>query len=98
MNIHDSVRFQKSYKTLCIVGGVSRENTEDGGYRASKQGVTGNASMSNTSQVSPRSQYHQTHNNPFNQTGASIGHHSSSTNTANIKGKIVSIEEMIRSL
>lgn len=78
---------------------MSRENTDDAVHRGSKHGGLGNASVSNASQgVSPRSQYHQTHNNPFNQTGASIGHQSSSTNTANIKGKIISIEEMIRSI
>ena len=41
--------------------------------------------------MSPRSQY-QGAGNPFNQTNASLGHISSQTNTANVKGKITAIE------
>ena len=54
--------------------------------------VKHNQSMSNTSNVSPRSQYKSLGNNPFNQTNASLGHVSSQTNTANVKGKISAIE------
>jgi hypothetical protein len=54
--------------------------------------VKHNQSMSNTSNVSPRSQYQGGLGNPFNQTNASLGHVSSQTNTANVKGKIAAIE------
>jgi len=62
-------------------------------------GIANKSHQSNTSQISPRSQYNQNVinnnnnvNNPFNQTGGSIGNGSTSTNTANIKGKITAIE------
>lgn len=73
---------------------VSRENTEDGLHQMSHtlaRSVKHGNSQSNTSNVSPRSQYHGA-GNPFNQTNASLGHISSQTNTANVKGKIAAIE------
>ena len=74
---------------------MSRGNTEDHLQAKSIHSKYGSGSHSNTSNVSPRSHYQNPLQNPFNQTGASIANISSTTNTANIKGKITAIEVLI---